>query len=136
MVAYEPVWAIGTGKVATPDDAQEVCAALRAAARASTAAVAEQVRILYGGSVKSKNVAELMAQPDVDGASSAGRAWTPTGSPRSAGRPALDWTVLPIGGEALGVGWPLRKNGTSVGRRRAGREGPGRVRGGGPPGEG
>ncbi len=69
VVAYEPVWAIGTGKTATPEDAQEVCGELRAAIAtkydAETAAV---VRVLYGGSVKAGNIAALMAQPDVDGA--------------------------------------------------------------------
>ena len=69
VVAYEPVWAIGTGKVATPDDAQEVCAALRERFRATwDAATADRVRILYGGSVNAKNVAEIMSKPDVDGA--------------------------------------------------------------------
>ena len=68
VVAYEPVWAIGTGKVATPEDAQEVCGAIRERLRALyDDAVADRVRILYGGSVNAKNVAELMAQPDVDG---------------------------------------------------------------------
>jgi len=68
VIAYEPVWAIGTGKVATPDDAQEVCGAIRRRLRALyDAAVADRVRILYGGSVNAKNVGELMAQPDVDG---------------------------------------------------------------------
>jgi triosephosphate isomerase len=69
VVAYEPVWAIGTGKVATPEDAQEMCAALRARlAELYSAEVAGAVRILYGGSVKSGNAAELLGQPDVDGA--------------------------------------------------------------------
>ena len=69
VVAYEPVWAIGTGKVATPDDAQEMCQRLRASlAERYSAELADGVRILYGGSVKGKNAAELMAKPDVDGA--------------------------------------------------------------------
>jgi triosephosphate isomerase (TIM) len=69
VVAYEPIWAIGTGRVATPADAQEVCGALRAAlADKYGASVADDVRVLYGGSVKSSNVAELVAEPDIDGA--------------------------------------------------------------------
>jgi triosephosphate isomerase (TIM) len=68
VVAYEPVWAIGTGEVATPEDAQEVCGAIRGRISAvhgdETAASA---RILYGGSVKSDNMAAIMAQPDIDG---------------------------------------------------------------------
>ncbi|UFU08136.1 triose-phosphate isomerase [Ruania halotolerans] len=69
VVAYEPVWAIGTGEVATPEDAQEVCAAIRSRlAELYSAEVAEAVRVLYGGSVKSGNVASIMAQSDVDGA--------------------------------------------------------------------
>ncbi|MDP9166764.1 MAG: triose-phosphate isomerase [Actinomycetota bacterium] len=69
VVAYEPVWAIGTGEVATPDDAQEVCAALRGQlAELYPGDLADGVRILYGGSVKADNVGALMAQPDVDGA--------------------------------------------------------------------
>jgi len=69
VVAYEPVWAIGTGEVATPDDAQEVCAAIRArVAETLGDEAAGAVRILYGGSVKAANVAGIMQQPDVDGA--------------------------------------------------------------------
>jgi len=69
VVAYEPVWAIGTGEVATPEDAQEVCAALRGAlADVAGEGLADGIRILYGGSVKASNVAAIMAQPDVDGA--------------------------------------------------------------------
>ncbi|WP_265521107.1 triose-phosphate isomerase [Oerskovia flava] len=69
VIAYEPVWAIGTGEVATPEDAQEVCGAIRARlAELYDAELAAGVRVLYGGSVKSGNVASIMAQPDVDGA--------------------------------------------------------------------
>ncbi len=69
VVAYEPVWAIGTGEVATPDDAQEVCAALREQlATRYDADVAAAVRILYGGSVKAANAADILARDDVDGA--------------------------------------------------------------------
>jgi triosephosphate isomerase len=69
VIAYEPVWAIGTGEVATPEDAQEVCAAIRARlAETHGAEAADQTRILYGGSVKASNVTSIMAKPDVDGA--------------------------------------------------------------------
>jgi triosephosphate isomerase len=68
VFAYEPIWAIGTGEVATPDDAQEVCAAIRGRlAELYDADLAAAARILYGGSVKAANAAGLMAQPDVDG---------------------------------------------------------------------
>jgi triosephosphate isomerase (TIM) len=69
VIAYEPVWAIGTGEVATPEDAQEVCGAIRGRlVELYSQDVADQIRIQYGGSVKSGNVAAIMAQPDVDGA--------------------------------------------------------------------
>jgi triosephosphate isomerase len=67
VLAYEPIWAIGTGRTATPDQAQEACAYIRDVLRARGAA-ADRVRILYGGSVKPDNAAELLALPDVDGA--------------------------------------------------------------------
>jgi len=67
-VAYEPVWAIGTGKTATPQQAQEVHAAIRAILRELCGGLADGIRIQYGGSVKPDNAAELMALPDVDGA--------------------------------------------------------------------
>jgi triosephosphate isomerase len=69
VVAYEPVWAIGTGRVASAADAQEVCAAIREQlAELSSADIAAGVRVLYGGSVNAKNVGEIVAQQDVDGA--------------------------------------------------------------------
>ena len=69
VVAYEPVWAIGTGEVATPQDAQEVCAAVRGRISAVHGhAAGRDARILYGGSVKSGNMPAIMAEPDIDGA--------------------------------------------------------------------
>ena len=69
VIAYEPIWAIGTGKTATADDAQEVCGAIRKTlAEIFGQETADQVRVLYGGSAKPGNIAELVAKPDVDGA--------------------------------------------------------------------
>ncbi len=68
VVAYEPVWAIGTGLAATPADAQDACAFVRAWLRSRFDQVAEEIRVQYGGSVNAKNAAEILSQPDVDGA--------------------------------------------------------------------
>lgn len=68
VIAYEPVWAIGTGRVAGAADAQEVCAAIRGElGKIASPKIAEAVRVLYGGSVNAKNIGELIGQPDVDG---------------------------------------------------------------------
>jgi triosephosphate isomerase len=69
VIAYEPVWAIGTGKTATPEDAQEVCAAIREEVESiGSPEIALNMRILYGGSVKSSNIVEIMKKEDIDGA--------------------------------------------------------------------
>lgn len=69
VFAYEPVWAIGTGKTATPEDAEEVCSAIRAElAKIGSQEIAEAAKILYGGSVKSSNIVDIMKQENVDGA--------------------------------------------------------------------
>jgi len=69
VIAYEPIWAIGTGKVATPELAQEVCEAIRShLSKVYSTELARGVRVLYGGSVKASNAAEILVQPDIDGA--------------------------------------------------------------------
>jgi len=79
VIAYEPVWAIGTGEVATPEDAQEVCGAIRGrVAELVGQEAADAVRIQYGGSVKSGNIVDIMAKPDVDGALVGGASLDPS----------------------------------------------------------
>jgi triosephosphate isomerase len=69
VIAYEPIWAIGTGRTATSADAQEVCAAIRSTVASQVGSeAARAVRIQYGGSVKAGTIQELMSQPDIDGA--------------------------------------------------------------------
>ncbi|WDT94221.1 triose-phosphate isomerase [Thermoleophilum album] len=79
VIAYEPVWAIGTGRTATPDQAQEAIAFIRALVADRSREAAAKIRILYGGSVKPDNAADILAQPDVDGALVGGASLDPVG---------------------------------------------------------
>jgi triosephosphate isomerase len=81
-IAYEPIWAIGTGKVATADQAQEAIAFVRALVAGRSADAAEAIRILYGGSVKPDNAPDILSQPDVDGALVGGASLDPDGFAR------------------------------------------------------
>jgi triosephosphate isomerase len=79
VIAYEPIWAIGTGQVATPEQAQEAIGFIRALVGDRSENAAQRVRVLYGGSVKPENAAELLGQPDIDGALVGGASLDPDG---------------------------------------------------------
>jgi triosephosphate isomerase (TIM) len=79
VIAYEPVWAIGTGKVAGPEQAQEVHAAIRGRLAQASKELSDLTSVLYGGSVKPDNAAELLGQQDIDGALVGGASLDPAG---------------------------------------------------------
>ena len=89
-IAYEPIWAIGTGKVATPETAQEAIAFIRALVADRSREAAARLPVLYGGSVKPENAAEIIAQPDVDGALVGGASLDPDGFARIVAAAAAD----------------------------------------------